>query len=237
LAVPINNALFPHIFIDNTGSGVTNLDETTFTFACRLGLKADETTTGAGNWNGAAFIGWAMAADTSIMTHNTGVITIASDGPLVGFHIPIDGSIDGISHRTAATVMAEGTNFTELAAAGAVDGTLVNGAETAGDVCWWDLALRMDITDSSETTGNGFTTFYSRQVNLQTGTPGSSGYRQNPWNKHRTVLVDQTPASATTMVPTIEVLSGATAGQNCQFFIDWWAFGKSRLSTKSRQVV
>jgi len=239
LAIPVNNCAFPHLWIDSTGSGVTNLDNTTWMFACRVGFEACvDADTGDGDWNGKAFIGWADAGDTSIMTHNTGVITIASDGPLVGFHIPEDGSIDGISHRTAATVMAEGTNFTEIRSAGAVDNTVASGVETAYDTNWWDLALRMDITDSSETTGNGFTTFYSRQVNMLPGSanPGTSGRRENPWTRHGTVLTDQTPASATVMVPTIEVLNGPTADQDVAFHIDWWAFGKSRISVQSRNI-
>ncbi|GAH04681.1 unnamed protein product, partial [marine sediment metagenome] len=127
-ALPAVVRKFPHIWIDDVANGATILDNTTFMFACRIGFKSDtlgeKAGAGAvdGNWDHKCFIGWAESGDASIMATATGVITIASTGPLVGFHIPEDGSIDGISHRTAATVMAEGTNFTELKPAGAVDG-------------------------------------------------------------------------------------------------------------------
>jgi hypothetical protein len=227
---------FPHIWFPDSGT-VTAADNTVYVFACRAGFL---TTDAAGAWDGKVFIGLAQAVDTSIMTADTGVITIASTGPLVGFHIPEDGSIDGISHRTAATAMAEGTNFTELRAAGAVDGTTANGASAAGDIIWYDLAFRMDVTDMSETTGNGWTQFYYRAVPRLTQRPGNRVHAvpgQNPpWVRHSTVLTDQTPNDASIMVPTIEVINGATETEDTELFLDWWAFGISRYSRQARQA-
>jgi hypothetical protein len=235
-AAALTNHEFPHIWIPTSADipwggnfgGIAAdagevLDNSTWVFACRLGFRADYNgTTGGGEWEGKAFIGWADTGDTSIMTHDTGVITIASDGPLVGFHIPEDGSIDGISHRTAATAMAEGTNFTELVAATGVDNTVLNGCVAAYETVWYDLALRMDITDMSLDAGNGTTTFYYRRVLPQSPLPA--------WTVHTTQLDNQTPNSATTMVPTIEVLTSSTADEDVALLIDWWAMGRSRVN-------
>jgi hypothetical protein len=214
---------FPHIWIADSGTA-TALDSTTFVFACRVGLVPEGTT-----WAAKAFIGWAQAGDTSIMTAATGVITIASTGALVGFHIPEDGSIDGISHRTAATAMAEGTNFTDLT------GTGWNTGLTAGAPVWFDLALRMDITDMSDDNANGATRFYWRgPLNSVTGGAGSvefnaPGEGYPPWREHGTVLTNQTPNDGTILVPTIEAINGA-AGNEGDVLVDWWAMGVSRFS-------
>jgi len=234
---------FPHIWIDDLAAGATILDNTTYMFACRLGLRSDTwgEKAGAGGidgvWDSKCFVGWAVTADANVMTAATGAITIASTGELIGFHVPEDGSIDGISHRTVATVMAEGTNFTELAPAGAVNNTVVNGVEAAGDTTWWDLALRMDITDMSDDDANGYTTFYTRRV-LQNASaaPGSSGFKQNPWNRHTTVLANQTPNPGAALVPTVEIINGPTAGADGVIYLDWWAFGKSRTSRLSKSL-
>lgn len=232
-----SGAHFPHIWIPETAAGAAILDNTVLVFACRIGLRADLTTDGSGDWDSKCFVGWAEAGDTSVMTAATGAITIASTGPLVGFHIPEDGSIDGISHRTVATAMAEGTNFTELHAAGAVDGTVANGAAAAGDTVWYDLALRMHITDMSDDNANGATTFFSRRVPRVTGAPGHR-YRALPgeglgdWREHGTVLTNQTPNNDVALVPTIEAINGPTADRDGVVFLDWWAFGASRLSRR-----
>ena len=225
---------FPHIWIPETGAGVTVLDNTIWTFACRIGLRADLTTSGAGAWDGKVFIGWAEAGETTIMTHTDGVLT-STGGPLVGFHIPEDGSIDGISKRVDAAAFVDGTNFTELHAAASVDGTVANGHTTAGDTSWWDLALRMDISDMSDDAANGTTTFYSRRVGVSGTAPGSRGAPNNnnsmqEWAKHPTIISNQTPNNAIALVPTIEVLNGPTAGTDCVVFLDWWSFGCSRYS-------
>lgn len=167
----------------------------------------------------------------------TGDITIPSTDELIGFHVLEDGSIRGISHRTAATVMAEGTNFTELIAAGGVDSTLVNGAAAVGDTMWFDLALRMEISDMSSNTANGHTEFFYRgPTNKPLGTnPGKNqftapeaGYR--PWRRHPTALLNQTPNSnQRALVPTIETINGPTNGDDGVVFVDWWSFGRSRV--------
>ena len=223
---------FPHIWIPETAAGATVLDNTVWTFGCRLGLRADITTTDSGDWEGKMFIGWAEAGDTSLLTHDTGAITITSGGPLVGFHVGETGIINGVSHRTVATAMAEGTNQTALGAAGMVDGTVANGSTTAGDTAWFDLALRMTISDMSDDDANGATEFYWRKVNPTTGSPGSGTQNINGWAKHGTVLSNQTPNNDVALVPTIEVINGPTAGTDCVAFLDWWTFGCSRHSRK-----
>jgi hypothetical protein len=228
---------FPHLVIPETDAGAAALDDTVWVFACRVGLRADLTTTGSGDWDSKFFIGWAQANDAQVMTAATGAITIASTGALVGFHINETGCIDGISHRTAATVMAEGTNYTRLGAAGTVDGTVANGAVTAGDTMWFDLALRMKITDQSDDTDNGETQFFWRQVPKVTGAPGDRdgdlpGEGIGQMTVHPTVLLNQTPNSAVGLVPTIEMINGPTAGRDGVAFVDWWAMGCSRYSRK-----
>jgi hypothetical protein len=234
--LPSHTRNFPHIWIDETAAGAATLDNTTLVFACRIGLRADTTTTGAGAWDGKCFIGWSEAGVQPMMTAATGaLITGAGEGPKIGFHIPEDGSIDGISQRTEDTAYAEGTNFTQLVPAGGVDGTVANGLETAGDTSWFDLALRMHITNMSDDDANGSTSFYWRKVNQNaSAAPGSAGARLNPWQRHQTVLSNQTPNNDVALVPTIEVIVGPTAGVDCEVFIDWWLFGKSRTSRLSK---
>jgi hypothetical protein len=219
---------FPCIWIPETATvggygskaATAALDNTEWMFACRLGLRADITTTGDGNWNGKVFIGWAEAGDTSILTSTDGTITQAETGPLVGFHVGEDGSIDGIAQRTVNTAYAEGTNFTELYAAGGADGTLANGANTLADTMWFDLALRMNIVDMDSATDNGRVRFYHRKVLPDTPL--------GEWIPHDTILNNQTPNNDVALVPTIETLNGPTAGQDVMVFVDWWAFGRNR---------
>jgi hypothetical protein len=234
----VGTADFPHLFIPETAAGVTVLDNTVWVFACRIGLRADLTTTGSGNWEAKCFIGWAAAGDTSILDHDTGVITDAN-GELFGFHINETGCIDGISKRTAGDSMVESTNWTRLVSTGGVDGTVANGYTTAGDTAWFDLALRMNITDMSAAAANGFTEFFYRRVPMCATAPGLDPGGDRPgrgtaWRRHSTVLSNQTPNGAVAHVPTIEVLNGPTADQDCVVMVDSWAFGCSRLSRMSR---
>ncbi len=225
---------FPHLWIPETAAGATVLDSTVWVFACRVGFRADLTTTDNGDWDSKCFIGWAEAGDTGILTAATGAIAQAETGPLVGFHVGEDGSLDGISQRTVNTAYAEGTNFTELYGAGGVDGTTANGAAAAGDTMWFDLALRMHITDMSDDDANGSTTFYSRRLQPSTYAPGSGSDRgalsAGAWSQHSTVLLNQTPNNDVALVPTIEMVNGPTAGRDGVLFLDWWAFGCSRIS-------
>ena len=227
---------FPHLWIPETAAGTEILDNTVWVFACRIGLEASDATA-ATNWDGGLFLGWAEAGDTSIMTAGTKVITIASTGPLVGFHVNTNGQIDGISHRTVGTAMAEGTNFTNIVGTGGVDGTTANGAATAGDIMWFDLALRMNITDMSSDTANGATEFFWRRVPRITQRANTGGQLpgQGPaWAKHSVVLQNQTPNNDVALVPTIEFINGPTAGVDSVAYVDWWTFGCSRFSRLAR---
>jgi hypothetical protein len=237
----VGTADFPHLYIPETAAGATLLDGTTWMFACRLGIRADLTTTGSGAWDattlgGKLFIGWAVAGESAIMTPGTGAISVAAAADkLVGFHVTESGAIEGISQREGDTAYAEGTNFETLVSAGGVAGTTANGAEADGDTMWFDLGLRMNILDWSEASGNGDTTFYWRRVPKLTGSPGSVSYPPGGeglgrMQKHPTVLTDQIPTHTVAMVPTIEAINGPTAGTDCVFFLDWWTFGVSRFS-------
>jgi hypothetical protein len=213
---PAGQAIFdvyPHIWLPESGAGATILDNTSWTFACRIGLLSS-----AATWDGKMFIGWAEAGDTGILTAATGAITQPETGPLVGFHVGEDGSIDGISQRTVNTAYAAGTNFTELYAAGAPNGN-------SGVIWWLDLAVRLDITDMSDNAANGRTTFYHRRVRSRTTDPTI-----NPWIKHSTVLANQTPNNDVVLVPTIEVANGPA--NLSDLFIDWWAFSATRFSRR-----
>lgn len=242
VAASTTNHEFPHIWIPETATigpqGVAGdaLDNNVLVFACRIGLRADDVVIGDGNWNGAMFIGWAAAGDTSIIDHDTGVLTTA-EGNLHGFHICLLGEVNGVSKRDNTTAIIDGTNETELYPVGSVDGTLAAGAGTVGDTMWFDLALRMDITDQSLDAGNGYTTFYKRGP-LNKNAPTSAGRNVStapgegymPWIKHGTVLENQTPNHTIALVPTIEVIASATATQDCIVYVDWWAMGRSRRS-------
>ena len=227
---------FQHIWIPTTLtipaggdlSGVATdageaLDNTSWMFATRVGFRASHlATAGDGDWEGAFFIGWARAGDTSLITHDTGVITGAAN-MCHGFHVCILGEIYGVSKRIAGdAVSAAVGNYTEIRGAGSVDNTVANGCAVAYSTCWWDLAMRIDITDQSLDTGNGFTTFYTRRV-----IPGEP---LRPWEQHGTVLENETPNYAVSGVPTIELIQGATAGEDCSVLIDWWAMGRNRVN-------
>lgn len=222
---------FPHLWIPETAAGVTAIDNTIWTFGCRVGLRADITTTGSGAWDSKAFIGWSVAGEAAIMTLGTGVLAVAAAADqLLGFHFPEDGSIDGISQRVGTTAYVEGTNFTELVPAGGVDGTTANGAVTAGDTMWFDLALRMTVTDWSETSNGATEFFYRRVPALNPGKPGQPGEKLPPWQKHGTALLNQVPLHTVSLVPTIEVINGPTADVDGVVYLDWWSFGCSRVS-------
>ena len=235
VAAATNNHEFTHLWIPETATLPAGLalDNTIWTFGCRVGLRADLTTTGAGNWNSKLFIGWAAAGDTSIMDHDTGAITTTA-GNLHGFHVPEDGSIDGISKRITADAMVDGTNFTELVAAGGADGTTANGAAVAGDTMWFDLALRMTITDMDDNAANGATEFFTRRIAPLATAPGHPGSRMNSWVRNPTVLSNETPNHSVALVPTIEFINGPTADQDGVVFVDWWTFGCSRISRQSK---
>jgi hypothetical protein len=217
------------------GGAATALDDTTWVFATRIGLNADVTGTGT-NWNGAMFIGWAAAGDTQIMDHDTGAIT-TTNGELFGFHVNIDGSIEGVSKRTAGDAQVDGTNYSELLAAASADNTVANGARVVNDTMWFDLALRMDITDMSDDSGNGSTRFFHRGPlnRVSPLNPGRDEFAQPgqgymPWREHSTVLLNETPNGGDCHVPTIECLNGATGGLDCCMYVDWWMMGRSRVS-------
>jgi hypothetical protein len=225
---------FPHLWIpENTTA--TILDNTVWTFACRVGMESGAAD---GLWAAKYYIGWAEAGDTGVLTAAGGAITQAETGPLVGFHCGEDGSIDGIAQRTVNTAYAEGTNFTELYAAGATDGTTANGATTAGDIMWFDLGLRMTITDMSDDTANGAVEFFTRRVLPHTGIVGQRSHPPTglnpPWVRHPTALLNQTPNNDVALVPTIEVINSDDAGEDATFLLDWWAFGTSRYSLLPR---
>jgi hypothetical protein len=224
---------FPHMWIPETatipsgqgwagaaGDAGEGLDGTTWVFACRVGFRADWLgAAGDGDWEAKLFVGWAAAGDTSIMDHDTGAIT-TTNGNLHGFHINEVGAIDGISKRITADAMVENTNWVRMHAAGAVDNTVANGAAIAYGTVWYDLGLRMEISDMSLDTGNGVTTFYSRRV--RTGVLGR-------WVQTGQLL-NETPNHSVALVPTIEFLNGPTAGEDAGVLIDWWAFGRNRVS-------
>jgi hypothetical protein len=227
---------FPHIWLPETDAGVALADYTSYVFACRVGMEGGASD---GLWDGKYYIGLAAAGDTTILTTTTGEMDIATEaGPHVGFHCHEDGSIDGVSQRTATTTQAAGTNFTELVAAGDSDSTVANGLVTAGDIFWIDLAFRIDFADVSETTGNGWTTFYKRAVPPLRQASGvqRAGYvapQNPPWVKHGTVLTDQTPNHSVAMVPTIEALNSPTGGEDMTLYVDWWTMGATRFSRLS----
>ena len=228
---------FPHIWIAETAAGAGVNDNTTYVFACRVGLRADITTSGSGDWDSKMFIGWAEAGDTNILAAATGLPVVSSQtGPIIGFAAHEDGSITLNAQRTIDTALAEGTNFTTMIAAGGVDGTTALGAVTAGDTMWFDLALRMDITDQSSATANGaITGYYRRVADISALAPGRrdgrlAGDGPGAWVQHSTVLENQCPNNDVALVPTIEAINGPTAGTDGVVFVDWWCMGISRYS-------
>ena len=115
-----------------------------------------------------------------------------------------------------------------------MDGTVANGAAVAGDTVWYDLALRMDFADISETTGNGTTTFYYRRVPTINGAAGWTDSDQSTanfnWTTHSTVLTDQCPNNDEALIPTIEWINGPTGNTDGVVYLDWWSMGMTRPS-------
>lgn len=227
---------FPHIWVPETatipaggqlsgaaGDAAEGLDNTTWAFATRVGFRSDDVAvTGAGEWEGAFFIGWVGSDLTSVLDHDTGVVTTTNlEG--VGFHVCILGEIYGVSQRLDAdAVSAAVGNYTQIHPTGAVHNTVANNCSILGQTVWWDLALRMDITNMNDNDANGTTTFYTRRV-----IPGEP---LRPWAKHETVLTNETPNCDVALVPYIELINGTTADQDASVLIDWWAMGRNRVN-------
>jgi hypothetical protein len=218
---------FPHIWIPTSGMDTEVLDSTIITFACRVGVVSNAVTC-----DGKFFIGFAEVGDTSILTTTTGVITIASTGALFGFHFNADSqdTLRFISHRTAATAMAEGTNFTELTDS-------IDTGYTIGHPRVFDLAFRMVVSNMSDNANNGFSVAAWREVGGQAN-PGNEGISLPgegyvPYSLSDT-LDNQNPNSATMLVPTVELLNGPT--NQTQLKLDWWAMGLSRYTLKPPRV-
>ncbi|OGR29708.1 MAG: hypothetical protein A2139_02355 [Desulfobacca sp. RBG_16_60_12] len=223
IGTEVGTQVFPHMWIPETAAGAGVNDNSTWVFATRVGIRADLTTTGNGDWDSKFFIGFQVAGETNIMTAATGALIVAgADDILYGFHCGEDGSVDGIAQRLGTTAYAAGTNFTELIAAGGVDGTVANGAVTAGDTMWFDLAFRMDIVDQSDAANNGRVRFFHRKV--------LPGRPLGDWNPHPAVLTNQCPNHTVALVPVIEMINGPTATVDGIIFLDWWAFGRNRVN-------
>lgn len=223
----LNVRHFPHIWFPETGAGATTLDNTIFTFACRVGFTGE-----AAALDGKAYVGWATAGEAGIQTAATGALIVAAAADQrLGFHFNFDSGtgIHGISQRVGNTAYADGTNFTPL-----LEGIAANfTAATAGEILWFDVALRAKIADWSETAGNGSVEYFWRRVNPVTVAPGDVGQRTgdalNTWARHPVVLTDQIPNHSVALVPTVEVLNGP-AGNMMDMYMDWWSFGISRAS-------
>lgn len=229
---------FPHLSIPETDIGAAVMDNHTWVFACRAGFRADLTTTGSGNWDSKAYIGWAAAGDTSVLDASSGLLDVTTEaGPHVGFHALEDGSLRGLSQRTATTAYAAGTNYVEIVPAGGLDGTVANGSTAAGDTAWFDLAIRMNMTDISASS-NGTTEFFYRRITPATAPGRHWDYQPSesvgPWIKHATTLTNQCPNHSVALVPTIEVVNGPTTDVDGVLLLDSWLFGVSRWSRFSR---
>ena len=218
---------FPHIWIPTSGMDTEILNNVAITFACRVGVVSNNALC-----DGKFFIGFAEVGDTSILTTTTGVITINSTGALFGFHFNADSqdTLRFVSHRLVATAMATGVNFVEL-----TDG--IDTGYTVGHPRWFDLSFRMMCTDMSDNAANGLSVAAWREVAGQVG-PGSQlinlpGEGYAPYNLSAD-LDNQTPNSATMLVPTIELMNGPTYLTHLK--LDWWSMGISRYSLKPPPV-
>ncbi len=212
------------------GGGLDPADNTTWVFACRVGLQSGDTT--SGNWDSRVYVGWHRS--TSALVHDSDLLT-TSTAPC-GFHFLTDGSLRGLAKRTNGESEVEGTSWTELLPAGSADGTLANGASAIGDTMWFELAVRMQIDDASSTTDNGSVRFFHRgPTNIPaTVNPGSSQFTNPgegyiPWIEHPTALINATPTLNADYFPCIEVINGPTGGNDCIVYLDWWTMGRSRI--------
>ena len=188
-------------------------------FATRVGFRAEEDGTGDGAWEGGFFIGWAASGDTSLLVHDTYIMEAANQA--FGFHVCSEGEIYGVSKRIEAdAVTAAVGNRVELQPADSVSNTLANSCDVVGQTVWWDLAMRMDITNMSDDDDNGTTRFWTRRV-----LPGAT---LGPWNPGPNILTNETPNAPDAVVPHIEVIASAAAGEDLCTYVDWWAMGRTR---------
>jgi hypothetical protein len=109
----------------------------------RIGLMSNATT-----WDGKALFGW-FVTDTALLDLTTGVPAVAAGGGM-GFHIGETGVISFVCDDAAIT------------AAGTQIGTV--GTLTANTAKWYEMGLRMKVTDFAAQTGN---------VDVYFGTDGS----------------------------------------------------------------
>jgi len=217
---------FKYLWIPVLGTSATILDGTTWLMAMRVGFQSgDATAIGAasGDWDGKAFIGYCTTGDANVLVPTTGVPDVATQtGPIFGFGITETGQIIGHSQRTANTALAEGTNYTTILGAGGVDGNTGNGATAANQKMWFDLAVKLEITDMSDDDDNGYTHFYWRRV--------LPGQPLGDWLHHPTVLENQTPNPASVMVPCIEAINGPAVVQECAVGWDWVVYARDRIN-------
>lgn len=226
------DASFPHMYIPDEDSVIKDvMDDRVFVFGFRVGFREDVPaggTDGDGDWSHKVFIGFIGDTDTQVLDVSTGLITQPETTGLVGFHVLEDGSVRGVSQRTVNTAYAEGTNFTELLAAGGVDGTIANGALIDGGTLFFDFIVKIDITDSDNDSDNGTTSFWYRKI-----IPGTTS--QPSFTAHPTTLSNQFPQEADPqdLVPHIEFIHGPNAGRDGGIWLSWWAFGQTVIDFTS----
>lgn len=222
---------FPFVYIPDDDTCCASIaDNRVYVFGARIGFRDDVPSDGAdcsGDWESAAYVGWAQSQDTDILDTSDGSIAQTEDGPLLGFHATEAGELRGISQRTPGTTYAAGTNYISMLAAGGIDGTTANGALYTGGTLWVDAIAVVTYADRSASTGNGTTCFWVRKI-----VPGNAAQGDFTSNGCLTDVTPE-PTDPDDLVPTLEVLNGPTAGCDPGIFLDWWVMAQSRFSLTS----
>jgi hypothetical protein len=238
----------PHVWIQDRDADAAGGDNTSIVFACRVGVGLAAAAAGE-VWQGKFFVGFAISGDVQVLNNTTGEIDLATDGPLLGFHMAEDGHIDLISVRDGiAGPLVDGTHFTQLVDT-SWNANLQPELGTANhQPTWFDLALRVETRDVSNAADNGAVQGFVRRLQTDasranvTPIPGrrpiepSHPDSANPldWRPQGVVLENQVPHdTGLEVVPTVEIQNGgAVVGEDVYFLMDWWAMGISRASRR-----
>jgi hypothetical protein len=141
----------PHVWIQDRDADAAGGDNTSIVFACRVGVGLAAAAAGE-VWQGKFFVGFAISGDVQVLNNTTGEIDLATDGPLLGFHMAEDGHIDLISVRDGiAGPLVDGTHFTQLVDT-SWNANLQPELGTANhQPTWFDLALLGSGADRRDT--------------------------------------------------------------------------------------
>ena len=173
----------------------TNLDNNDIILATKIGWSSEAA------WDHKLVFGWVMT-DTALMAPATGALTGIGTGGGVGFHFDEAGDIYYFTQRTTYAA-----NFAEVdTGIDVTDPTQTYTVAADGKTNWMGYAIRLCYVDTSDDDNNGWCEFYMNPSD----TPGA-------WVHVGTVVNNNPYTNTVVYSPTIEVISGDTAGNDVVF--------------------